>query len=358
MAAASSAPAPGNPILSWRRWTVILASLAVIGLGVFLGWNKLQAKADRDEALRIAKKGDFARSEPLLLQVAKRHPDDTTVAKELALGYFHADRFAEAEPFFEQWCQANPNDPEPYTKRIGLWMAWKRVPSAVADAHHVLKLQPDNRKLQQHLTRWILMTGELAEAEQECQRFLDSWPGDPWVLLILAMVYQRQDRPRESAIIADQLVREFPDFPEALVFRGTLYCFTNQPAEAIPWLRRAAAMEGEHRRDALYELAPALDRIGQKEEAEQVMNEARLLQEQHFLREYRDFIPLNANAQARLADEMLKAGKSEEGLRLLAQLLEKSPNCAAAHRVLADYYEKQGQPDRAAEHRRREGGTP
>jgi tetratricopeptide (TPR) repeat protein len=356
MAATPSGSATETPARSWGRWLVILACLVVVGLGGFLGWGWAQDQAERREAIRIAEKGDFGRSEPLLLRIAHRHPNDAAVAKELALGYFRANRLAEAEPYFEHWCEANPGDPEPYLQRIAMWVKWSRLRNAVEDARRVLQLQPENRKLHQQLTRWLMIVGQFDEAEQECRRFLERWPGDPWVLLIQALVYQRQDRPREAAAIVDQLIRDIPDFPEAYLLRGTLYRDANQPAEAVPWLRRAAAIQGPHRRDTLFELAKALDQIGQNQEAEQVMKEVRLLQEQDFLHEMtREFVPASVNAQARLAEELLKAGKSDDGLRLLARLLEYDPNCAAAHRVLADYYGKQGQPERAAEHRRRQG---
>jgi predicted Zn-dependent protease len=235
-----------------------------------------------------------------------------------------------------------------------MWVKWSRLRNAIEDARRVLELQPDNRKLHQHLTRWLLIIGRFDEAEQQCHRFLKRWPGDPWVLLIQALVYQRTDRPREAAAVVDQLIRDIPNFPEAYLLRGTLYRDANHLAEAVPWLRRATAIQGPHRREALFELAKALDQIGQNQEAGQVMKEARLLQEQDFLREMtREFGTVNISAQARLAEEMLNAGQSENGLRLLARLLEHDPNCAVAHRVLADYYDKQGQPERAAEHRRR-----
>ena len=359
MAANPSGPAIKTPARSRRRWLVFLACLVVVGLAGFLGRQWLQDQAERRQALRITERGDFSRSEPLLLRIAQRHPKDSAVAKELALGYFRSNRLAEAEAYFERWCEANPSDPEPFLQRIAMWVKWNRLRNAVEDARRVLQLQPDNRKLHQQLTYWLLTDGQFVEAEKECQQFLRRWRDDPWVLLIQALVYQRTDRRREAAAIVDQLIRDIPDFPEAYLLRGTLYRDANQPAEAVPWLRRSAASQGPHRRQALFELAKALDQIGQNQEADQVMKEARLLQEQDFLREMtREFGSVNISAQARLAEEMLNAGQSEDGLRLLARLLEHDPNCAVAHRVLADYYDKQGQPERAAEHRHPQGSTP
>src|SRR5438093_2546224 len=114
MAATPAGPATETTTSSWRRWLVILVCLAVVGLGGFLGWQWLRNQSERREALRVATQGDFSRSEPLLLRVAQRHPKDAAVAKELALGYLQANRLAEAEPYFQRWCEAYPNDPEPY----------------------------------------------------------------------------------------------------------------------------------------------------------------------------------------------------------------------------------------------------
>lgn len=363
MAATPSGPANETSAPNWGRWLVFLACLVVVGLGGFLVWQWSKDQAERREALRIAEGGDFSRSEPLLLRSAQRHPSDAAVAKELALGYFHANRLAEAEPYFERWCEANPNDPEPYIQRIGMWEKWSRLPNAISDARRVLALRPDNKKLHQRLTNWLRSVGQSDETERECLLFLNRWPGDPWVLSVQATVCQRTERPKEAAAIVDELIRHYPprDFPEAYVLRGTLYIEANLPAEAVPVLQRAAAIPGPHRRAALNELAKALDQIGQHQEAEKIMRGARLLQEQDFLSAMTGASGsdrVSVCAQARLAEEMLNAGQTENGLRLLANLLKQDPDFGAAHRVLADYYDKQGQPERAAEHRRRQGAPP
>jgi predicted Zn-dependent protease len=361
MAETASRPVTETRGVNRRLLAIVLAGMAILGVGGFFfwQWQVQQDRKEREEALRLAEKGDFARAEPLLLRQAGSHPSDPAIAKELALGYLRAGRLADAEPFFNRWCEANPNDTEAYAQRIAMWIKWDRLPNAVNDARQVLTLQPDNRKLHQHLTHWILSESKPEEAEQECQQFLHRWPGDPWVLLVLARAYQKMDRPKEAIAIVDQLIRDIPEFPEAYVLRGDLYCEANQPKEAIPLLRRAAAIQGPHRRQALYLLGPALLQTGQNQEAEEVMKEARLLQEQEFLSLMtREFGTTNFSAQARLAEEQLNAGKTEEGLRLLDRLLEMDPNCAVAHRVLADYYDKHGQPERAAEHRHPQGSTP
>ncbi len=353
----------GTAAANWRRRLVLSAIAVVLGLGGFLGWQWLRDRVERQEALRIAERGDFSTAEALLKRVAQRHPNDAAVARALALGYLSADRLAEAEPYFERWCQARPGDAEPYNERIRLWLRWSRLRNVVEDARRVLELEPDNRKLRQQLPRWLLIMGRFEEAEEECQRFLRAWPDDPWVLLIQAMLHQRQGRLQAATAIVDRLVADYRDFAEAYVLRATLYLDADQPDKAIPWLERAAAIqEGPHRREALYELSLALARTGKTKDAEQVMAEARLLQEQESLRGMlhgsEGERPDNVNVQVRLAEEMLNAGQTESGLRRLTDILKQDPNCAAAHRVLAAYYDKQGQLERAAEHRRRLDSKP
>jgi len=347
--------------VKWRLWAVVLSIVVLAALGGILGWRWIK-DGERQEALRLAERGDFSKAEPLLTRVAERHPRDAPVARALALGYLSTDRLAEAETYFGRWCAARPEDPEAYDQRIKLWVRWSRLGNAVEDARRVVELQPDNRKLRQQLPRWLMILGRFQEAESECRRFLHSWPDDPWVLLVQALLHQRQGRSAAAIPIADRLVRAYPDFPEACVLRGTLYVEAGQPDEAIPLLRRATAIQGPHRREALYELGLALEKTGQSREAERAMAEARLLLDQERFRgmadgsegERRDYTII----EVRLAEGMLEAGKTEDALRLLRKILEREPDCAAAHRLLAAYYEKEGQPERAAEHRRRAGPTP
>jgi len=55
------------------------------------------------------------------------------------------------------------------------------------------------------------------------------------------------------------------------------------------------------------------------------------------------------------AECCLDVGREENALRLLAPLLKDASASAAAHTLLAAYYERQGQAERAAEHRRLAG---
>jgi predicted Zn-dependent protease len=348
----------GKTVAPRRRAVAAVALLAAAGLGVFFGWRWLGDRAERREAMRAVEQGRFSEAEPLLVRLAQRHPDDVAVVKELALGYLRANRLPEAEPYFQAWCAAQPGEAEPLRQRITLWLQWSRLQEAADDAGAVLKLEPNNHPLRQQRARWLLMMGRFEEAERECRRLLEVSPDNPWTLLIQATLRQRQGRLAEATAVADRLVRDHPDgFPEASLLRAQLYLAADQPGEAVPWLRRAAIAPGPHRREALYELGLALARTGQDEEARRVIAEARALQEVESLRDVEassgGASRANVHVQVRAAGELLNAGQAEAALRILAKLLQQDPDCPDAHRLLAAYYDKQGQPERAADHRRR-----
>ena len=65
----------------------------------------------------------------------------------------------------------------------------------------------------------------------------------------------------------------------------------------------------------------------------------------------------DADLRLRIAQLFLRYGE-EEGLRWLLLNLQQHPNHRPSHLALADYYDKQGQPASAAEHRRQAGSVP
>jgi tetratricopeptide (TPR) repeat protein len=325
-----------------RRWwaAVVVASLIAVSLGAFFVWQDHADQKERSEAVRLAAQGNFAQAQPLLKRVAERSPNDTAVARELALGYLGTRQFSQAEPYLERWYEANPQDPEPLTQRLQLWVQWKRLREAIADGRRLLELQPNNRGLARQLPRWLMILGQFDEAEEECHRLLRIWPDDPWGLYVQALLHQRRGHTDAAAAMVDRLIQQYADdFPEAFLLRGTLYLDANQPAEARPCLERAAGIRGPHQREALYELSLALARLGKHDDAQRIMGQARLLQEEDFLQqmlaegERWD----RENVQLRMAEQLFQSGQAQEASRVIGRVLEQNPKSVAAQRLQARY---------------------
>jgi predicted Zn-dependent protease len=346
-----------------RRWLLVAALVfAALAVGVAFAWPRLLSQRDRREARRLAQQGRLADAEPLLRRVLERNPDDLEAIRTLARGYHGADQLAEAEPYLTRWCDLRPNEAEPY--RLRLDVRHKRaaqtetraekqrlLEEALADGQRALQLEPDNDPVAQEVIWLLLSVGRFEEAERECRRGLDRQPNQPWLCFLLARAYHGQGANAEAQKFLDPLVRDQPRFADGLLLRAILYREAGQPAEAIPLLRQVLALGRAHQPEALYHLSLALASTGQADEAKQVMAERQslVLEKQLTTADYRD----NPAFRVWVAQTRLDAGKSEDALRLLDKLLQEDPAYAPAHHLLAAYYEKQGQADRAAEHRRR-----
>jgi Tfp pilus assembly protein PilF len=116
-------------------------------------------------------------------------------------------------------------------------------------------------------------------------------------------------------------------------------------------LRQALEQKGCPRRDCLYRLGLALAATGQAEEARKVMAEVDLLNLTGAVAN--DHFPNNPAMRVQIAEAMLGVGRAAEANAELEAVLAAAPDFAPAHRVKAVYYDRVGQPDRAADHRRR-----
>jgi predicted Zn-dependent protease len=342
----------------WPRWTVLVAMFGLLALAAAIGWRWFQDRADRAQALDLARQNRFDTAEPLLLSLYERHPRDVEIVRALALGYFGARRYPEAEPFLNRWCELRPEEPEPYRRRFDLWMKQENVALALADAEQVLKRDPNDFEIRLVRVQLLVLDGQYATAGQEAMRGLQAQPNNVQLQYLLAKSAQEQQRPAEAAHLAERILQTRPDFTPALQLQAELYLEAGQPEPAIRLLRQAAAKAGPEQVAVLYQLSTALTRAGREDEAKQALAE---MQYRRALaiwsqNEHRDDNPA---LQARVVEPLLASGKADEAVRFLQAVLTRNPKApSGTHELLAQCYERQGHPERAAEHRRRGGETP
>jgi predicted Zn-dependent protease len=307
--------------------------------------------------LHLAEVGQFGEAEPLLLQLHERHPRDVEVVRALAIGYAGARRFAETEHFMDCWCQLQPGASEPFRRRMEMRLNTRQPEQAYEDVQRILVLDTQDTTLRREEVRLLLVLARYEEAERACLRHLKTDPTNLDLWYFLAQAYHRQGRTALAADTADRLLRSAPQHPGGLVLRGELYLDADQPEQAIPFLRKAAAMPGEDQTAALYQLNLALTRAHQDEEASRVRGEWLWHQalDTWAMDGHRD---TNLELQSRVVDALVAAGHPGDAIRFLTNILKRNPQATAPHQLLASLYEKQGQPERAAEHRRLAGLTP
>jgi predicted Zn-dependent protease len=348
--------APAKPVPRRRQrapfWLWLAgAAILLAAVGGFLGWRQEQWRATRADALRLAKQNQFAEAEPLLQVVLSRKPDDVEVLRALAMSRLSARKPEEAESYLARWIDLRPNDTEPLNQRMYLWASWHRLPEAIEDARHLLQLDPNLLVIRQALADWLAGVGHYDEAEREYLLGLEQQPGDPTLLFGLAQVCHRKGDAARAASLTDEVLHKAPLNRMAMLLRAILYVEDNQPEKAISLLREVLAATNEPNQVARYYLSLALAQTGQAEEAQKVQAEM-TAEEDRRIWAGRGHEP-NPGLLLRSAESLQAVGKSEEAMRLVDMVLEQDPDSPAAHRLLADYYEKHGQTAKAAEHKRR-----
>jgi len=342
------------------QWVVFVAGLLALGAGGWYFWREWQAMSEARRGIDLVSAQRYADALPILRKAYERSPHDIAVVTSLAQALIASGSLAtDVEPILSRWCDLEPNNPEPFKLRLDAWDKIGDRGRALADGQRALELEPENDTIRRSVVRLLIAAERFDEAERECLRCLEKDPNNAALLLFYAQVpFQRGDRTHAAERL-DALLARHPVFSPALAMRGTLYNDTNPPeyAKAVPLLRQAVAesTDSQIQQSARYQLSRALRGAGRSDEADQVLAELRRIQEAERLSVDSLQQPDNLAMQVRAAEALLQAGRVDEGLRLLDRVLRRDANFAAAHRVLAAYYEKHGSPALAAEHRRRAG---
>jgi predicted Zn-dependent protease len=345
-------PAPRRP----RRWVLVIILLGLGGAGT-AAWLATRDHG-RQAALRDAQAGRFAEAEPVLRDALARDPDDVDVLESLARGYTKADRPLDAEPCLSELLHLQPNNAEYLRLRWNLYRELKRWDPAYADVRRLLELEPADEDLRRKAMGEAFTTGHFADAEGLCRDLLAHHPGDRKLTGMLAQIRRARGDDAGAGQLLDELIRSDPNDYASLQARGILDDETGHPDRAVPLLRRVFDEDPSRRRPAGYQLAVALEKVGQADEAKKVLAEVRRLQDVEIATEAMKTQPDNLALHVQLAEDLLRAGHTNDGLAVLERVLRRDPNFAPAHRALAAHYERAGNPEQAARHRRLAGPSP
>jgi tetratricopeptide (TPR) repeat protein len=359
-----------------RRWAV-LGLLALLPVAAVVAWIIFREPPERAEALKLVRKGNLLDAEPKLQQVLERRPNDVDVLRALTEIKVATNQVKEAESLVNRWCDLRPSDTQAHAERMKVLIQGRDFPKALRDGRFVLEREPDNNDVRREVAKMLFITGDIETAESECRRYLDSDPENPEICFLRADICHSQGNYAEAAQTLDALLGRQPQNTNALLLRGVVYCDMQEPAKAIPLLRQVIELDprGSQQMGARNQLMLALERTGQHSAAEQVR--AELLWDQIKEIMSRKEHPKVGGLLLRLVETMIGIGKSAEAVEmlekdgLLDQIAEREPACIpeavrllekiikddpkaalAAHKLLADFYDKQGQKDKAAEHRR------
>lgn len=335
-----------------RRLALILAVVASLSAASVLVWRAAVAH-ERKTALELAKRGNFQDAEPALRNALAASPHDVEVLRVLANGYVKHQRKAEADDCLTRWLAVAPREPEALQLRVQLYRELGQFDKALIDVDRLLESDPQSLALGRKRIAVLFGASRFAEAEEACQRWLKTNPEDIGLRRTLAEIKRSRGDLADAGAMFDAILSKAPSDTGALMSRAQLHVSQDEPDKAIPLLRKIVKGDPNRQRAGRYYLALALNRVGQKEEAERVMEELRRMQEALMLKEDSDGQPDNLPLQLRAARAHFENNDLQRTVNVLMHILNRDPDHGAAHALMADVLDKQGRFDQAVEHRRR-----
>jgi predicted Zn-dependent protease len=194
------------------------------------------------------------------------------------------------------------------------------------------------------------------DAVPHLERLYRQAPNHPAVLARLGMCRFLQGRTDEARRLMEAALPHMPDDPALLTHLARLDLQEGRGGRAELRLRAVLATDPSDA-EARYLLVTALQVQGRAEESAAALAEYerfKVLVERanKLLREQADNPKAGAEAAFEIGDLLLQVGRERTALYWLDQALARNPRYRPAHQVLADYYERKGDREKAAAHRR------
>lgn len=311
-------------------------------------------------ALAQAAVGNVREVEPYLQKRAEESPEAGALVWEaLTQGYLRVYRTLDAMNCANHWLKREPDNPRALELRGQVYVTGKGVVRGTEDYRRALELDPTRADTRWRLAGCLIDLGTYEEAAEHLERYARGAPGDPDVAARLARCYVMTQRRDEARRILDDALARHPESGPCLRARGQVALTGDPPdlAEAEGYLRRAvAALPDDYQ--ANWSFAEALRQQGKAAEGKAQLARAEELRDRmERLGELQSRklaeLPLDPALHYEMGVLLLRGGHPDVGAQWLASALQLAPDHRPAHTALADYFDRKGDPARAAGHRAR-----
>jgi tetratricopeptide (TPR) repeat protein len=323
-----------------------------------------ELRGDADAAIQLewlllrAEWGEIDKVAPgLWHSVNSGDPEAPAILEALTRGYVRGTRFLEAARCADRWVEIAPESAKAYYWRGRVVMVQENQEGAERDFLRALELEPEFAEARLKLAVVYVGQRNAPAALPHLEILQRAEPDSPAVLAYLAQCRLLMGQIEEARRLSDALFRVAPDDPYGLALRGALELQDSKPREAERWLRRAVKADPTNT-TALSNLYLSIKSDpGRKQEAAKALAHwhrvradmervAQLLHERIQRRS-----DTGADLPAEVGSLYLRNGNERLGLPWLNLALARDPAHKGAHQALADFYERTGRPDLAAEHR-------
>jgi tetratricopeptide (TPR) repeat protein len=307
-------------------------------------------------ALLEAQTGDLAKVESYLrARLDENHADSLFILEALSAALIRNNRLPEARVCLDRWLEQRPDDYEALARHGWVGEHLFDYAGAVNDYRKAVSLRPEQDAMRLHVTGLLLETNELTEAAEHLRILQERQPGSPALLINLAHMRRLEGKPEEAGEFLEQALAKEPENVQALSERGILALQSGRPLAEVEALLRQALERNPAHRPALYHLQMCLERMGKKKEAKELAD--RLTQNAADIKRLAPLTqeilkkPDDPDLRYEVGKIFLENGYTEDGLRWLGTALKRDPKHRPTHQILADYFQRAGEKDRAAWHR-------
>jgi tetratricopeptide (TPR) repeat protein len=322
---------------------------------------KLEHGASEDTQLEFllmrTRTGELPEVVPLLYDfVARGHPDSAVILETIASAYMHLLAYHEAYVALNRWIIVAPDSPRAYHFRGWVLERLNKVAGAMDDYLKALELDPNLSVVRLHVAELYLDDKDPVQALPHLEYLLARDPNRPETRARLGLCRYLQGRPAEARQLLEGVVNDLPNDTKVLLYLAKLDIDDGRADRAVEYLRRVLALEPSEL-EAKFVLVSALrmqgrDAEAEAEQADYTRRRAELERADTLLFAEAQTPSRDPQVAFEIGELLLRIHREPQAIHWLTEALDRDPNYQPAHRLLADYFETHGEPDRAAVHRK------
>jgi tetratricopeptide (TPR) repeat protein len=354
----------------YRGWLALAFDQPRIAIEAIVQAKKFGFDPDRIACLVAICQSRASRmneAEPILERAFRQEREPRLeVAKEMAKIYLTSYRLVQASEAVERSQLLAPEDPQPYLWKNEIATRGSAEPALLIQNYRAaLERDPSLDKARLALAEQLSKDRRFDEAEQEYRTYLERNPKDAAALVGFGRnFFQRGDLDSPTEYF-EAALKVDPRQPDALKELGQIDLRLGRFQKACDRLELLTEIQ-PYEYDVRYSWAQALELAGDHSRSQiEAAHAARLRKEQDQILELRTSLrahPGNPAIRFEVAKWMIENGHLQEGLNWTSEILRVEPRHGPTHRLLADYYQKQGNPGQANYHRlmatsEQDGGT-
>ncbi len=323
--------------------------------------HAVKEELDLEQLLLKAHEGRVRDVEETLQNYLERQAGPETanlILEALARGHYNTYRLREADRWLSIWVQRDADSWAPYYWRGKTLETNGQAAVAVAEYRAALERRPGHAETTLRLAACLLAAGLQAEALPHYQEYVRLSPADPAGVVGAARCRHELGDSQAAETELRRLLARHPDYPGALHLLALVLRSQERRKEAIALLQQAKNL-APFEIDITLNLAQVLHELGRDDEAlKHEQDGKRLTEDFRELRRLRDKIldePRNPDLRYQTGVILMRVGQEFGGATWLLTALQEDSRHAPSHKLLAEYFEKNGDQEKAEYHRRRAG---